>query len=286
MTLTSASPSSGKEAAIQDLALALKKRGDAGEPLPPVFDRLDRIGAKFRRGQMTMIGAAPGGGKSSFALWQTVRLAYSPVEGVPSLYFSADNDQITASMTILAGLINRPMEQCERLIEEGHEKALETLSDATSHIWWNFSSSPTLKDIEDEIEAYAFVHGEYPHHIVVDNLMDVAENGPEMERLPEIILHLNDIARTTGAHVQVLVHVGKGKTGQGSLGFDDGQSPIPRSAILYGISKKPTLILTLYRVEEGVMGIRMVKSRSGSAPADASVGIDVGWLPAQGWFGP
>lgn len=231
-----------------------------------------------------MVAAAPGGGKSALALWHATRLMYDEFTGVPTLYFSADCDQMTVSITILAGLTGKTLAQCEQLLDEDDEAALAILDSATDHIWWNFASSPTLRDIQEEIEAYAFVHGEWPHHIVVDNGMDVAEPGGEGERLPEVILVMNDIARTTGAHVMMLMHVGKGKTGQGNLSYSDGLSPIPRSAILYGVDKKPTLILTLYRVEDGVMGIRMVKSRSGNAPGDGSIGVDYGWMPGQGWF--
>lgn len=270
---------------MQNLKLALQARGQEGEPLPPVFGSLDRMGAKFRRGQVTLLAGASGGGKSAFAIYQATRLAYDEFTSVPSLYFSADCDRITVAQTILAGVMKKPLYQCEELLDLNDEAALGVLDRATEHVWWNFQSSPSVGDILKEIEAYQFVHGESPHHIIVDNLMDVLAEGESDKRLTNVMLELNDIARDTGAHVLVLCHVGKAKEKAYGQSYSDGLIPIPRSAILGAVDQKATLILTLYRSTEDTMGVCMVKSRSGKALADASVQVHMGWMPSHGWFG-
>ncbi len=44
-------------------------------------------------------------------------------------------------------------------------------------MFWSFESSPTLKDLDDEVSAFETVWGKSPTLIVVDNLMDVAMDG-------------------------------------------------------------------------------------------------------------
>ncbi len=255
---------------MQTLNLILRSRMDEGEPLPPVFKRLDQLGAKFRRGQLSMIAAAPGGGKSSFALQYAIK------GKVPTLYFSADCDRMTVSKSALAGLSGETLEKAEWGLVKEHPGALKLLADGTSHVWFDFEPSPGLSDIYEEVSAYGHVHGEYPHLIVVDNLMDVSAGGPEYEKFGDVVVALNDLARKTGAHVMVLCHV----TGF----YTDGGMPIPRSAIIQKVDKKPRLILTLHKVQDGIMGVRIVKNTAGYAASDATFGPDYGWMPERAWW--
>jgi hypothetical protein len=75
-------------------------KGSAGDPLPKVWDALDEKGTRFLRGQLCLICAGPGTGKSAFVL------TYAPLAKVPTLYFSADSDaftQLSRSLSILTG---------------------------------------------------------------------------------------------------------------------------------------------------------------------------------------
>lgn len=254
----------------QTLSLALKARTDEGSPLPGAIPRLDQIGVKLRRGQLSLIAAAPGGGKSALATYWMTRI------GVPTMYFSADADRMTVAKGITAGLLNRDQDSVEELLLAEDPETIRRLEAATEHVWWSFDTMPSLWDINEEVEAYAYVHGEYPHLIIVDNLMDVEDAGENLEAMSNVQLALKGLARHTGAHVMVLAHV----TGS----YTDGNTPIPRSGMMWKPDKKAELILTLYNVQPGTMGIRVVKNRTGQAMTDASFGIDMGWIPSRSWF--
>ena len=75
-------------------------KGSAGEPLPTVWESLDEAGTRFLRGQLCLVAAGPGVGKSAFVL------SYALRSKVSCLYFSADSDafvQLSRSISILGG---------------------------------------------------------------------------------------------------------------------------------------------------------------------------------------
>lgn len=260
----------------QGLTLALKARGDEGEPLPGVFQGLETRGARQRRSTVTLVGGASGGGKSSLALHMAVRMRYSQERGVPTLYFSADCDRVTVATPVLAGLMDVSQEAAEKLILAEDAEAYELFERATDHIWWCFEPSPSLNEIKEEIEAYAHVYGEYPHNVIVDNIMDLSVGGSEMEKFGDVMLFLNNTARFTSAHIMALCHV------KGS--HINGTNPIPKSGLLWNIDKKPRLILTLHKAGEALMGVRVVKNTRGPADSEGNFGINLRWLPAKGYF--
>lgn len=177
---------------------------------------------------------------------------------------------------ILSGLTGKTLDESEVLLASEDPDTYRFLSEATDHMWFCFDPSPGIGDIFEEVTAYAHVNGEYPHLIIIDNLMDVTAGGTEYEKYNDVIQGLNGMARDTGAHVMILCHV----TGF----FTDGNVPIPRSAIIQKVDKKARLILTLYNRSQGVMGIRVVKNTTGRASSDASYGPDYGWMPEKSWF--
>lgn len=262
---------------MQSLALVLSNRAEDGVALPCPIEAFEDNKIRFKRGQMSLIAGAPGGGKSALATHLAVRMAYSEDEGVPALYVCADSDTMTVGANVLAGLMDVSIDEAEAMISGGDTYALQTMDALVDHIWWMFKSSPTLQDIENELQAYAYVYGDYPHLIVVDNLMDILEPGEEYSRYNEILLWLVDKARETNAHVLVLHHV---------VGLaQDGDKPIARSQIKHKTSEKPSLVLTLFRPEEGFLGVRVVKNRSGPANTKGELGFDLPWNPSRAWFG-
>lgn len=262
---------------MQSLGLVLRNRGDDGDPLPCPIRSFEDVKIKFRRGQLSLIAAAPGGGKSSLAAYIAVRMAYSEDLGVPTLYVSADCDPMTMGAQVLAGVMDIPLEEAEFLIGTGDENAFAAFDEVTDHIWWTFKKNPTLQDIQEEVMAYAYVFGEYPHMIVVDNLVNINEPGEEYSRYNDIIPVLSELAGETRAHLMLLHHV----TGQ----WQNGDQPIPRDGIKHKVSEHPRLVLTLYKPEEGMMGVRVVKHTGGPAHTKAAFGCDIPWLPERGYFG-
>lgn len=267
---------------MQSLALSMRANRNTGLPLPPVFKGLENVGAYFRRGQTSLVVAAPGGGKSALATEHAIFMDYNG-EGfmVPTMYFSADSDESTLGDRATAAIVRKDTTTVHNLLKNDDPDTWAAQEAATSHMWVNFNSSPTVEDIYNEVEAYCYTTGEFPHYIVIDNIMNInaggGGTGMGMDNLYNAMEAFHALARETSAHVMVLHHA----TGD----FTNGDSIIPRSGIMGKIDKVPRLILTLYKPEENVMGICVVKNSNG--PADATgqeVQIQVPWMPASSWF--
>lgn len=266
---------------MANIALAMKSRGSAGEPLPGVFMQLERLGAKIRRSQVTLIAAAPGGGKSAVASHIAVNADYTGRgDGVPTLYFSADTDEHTLGTRVGAGLLEKSLEEVEEMAKEDEDTLADVLGTRTPHVSWCFDKAPTLDDIEQELEAYAIVNGEYPHMTVIDNLMDVIPDSGGMathEAHDAAIDFFAQLARKTQSAFVVLCHV---------VGaYEDGDVPIPLSGLMGKVGKRPRLVLTLYQIDQMHMGISVVKNSSGAKSTNGQgVLASIGWMPARSYF--
>lgn len=246
---------------MQTLSLALRNSEAVGTSLPPVFPSLDKVGAKLRRGQLSLIAGGPGTGKSAIASFIAVNSAYGEFGevGVPTLYFSADTDKRTLGNRIAASVAHETVDNVESLIDKKHAGIMAILDDNTNHIWFNWNNGPNLDDIQDEVEAFAHATGEWPHLIVIDNLkniwVDSPGDGGEHVRYDRVLDFLHELAGQTNAHIMVLHHV----TGF----YEDGDKPIPLSGILGKVTKPFRLIVTLYRPSEEQIGLSIVKNSTG-----------------------
>jgi len=249
-------------------------------------------GANIRKGQLTLIAAGSGVGKSSMITFVAMNMKDRELDRIPTLYFSADSDVTTFGIragTMAAG--NLFTSDVEALILNKDPGILETIQEATSHIWVSFDSSPSCVDIQNEIEAYALVNGDYPELIVVDNLMDIRTGMDDRAGQDAVLDFLKQTARTTQAAVVVLCHVvatGKGKDDNGKpidVDYASGKYPIPLSGIMNKLDKRPRLILTLYQVEETVLGICIVKNNNGRRDAEGQLQVHVPWIKERMWIG-
>jgi hypothetical protein len=132
----------------------------------------------------------------------------------------------------------------------------------SAHIVWSFESSPTLLDINEEVEAFEELWGCPPQAIFIDNLMDIAtDGGEEFASMRAVMKELKYLARLTNAAVIVLHHTSEAVQGNPTQ---------PRSALQGKVAQIPALICTL-----GVVGTSMavspVKNRYGRADANANL---------------
>ena len=221
------------------------------------------------------MAAAPGGGKSAMAT--TIAL----FSGTPTLYFSADSDKMTFGARAMSSVLDIFLADAEELLLSKDEESLTRLDQLTEHVWVNFDPAPTPKDIDEEVECFAFIYGEYPQLVVVDNLMDVALYGPDERMGHDAVMDFcKQLARRTGAAVLVLCHV----TGA----YTDGNDPIPRSGLMNKIDKRARLILTLYKEAANLMGVCVVKNNNGPAvsdpSSDSSMTVLIPWIAEKSWF--
>ncbi len=241
------------------LSRAIKTATQGGATLPTVWHTLAAQQIAFRRGEVSMIAGPPGAGKSTLALSLAVHA------GVPTLYISADTHSHTMSLRLLAMVTGKPQNEVEPLMEMDREWAAQMLKPA-DHIFWEFDSAPTLKDVEDAILATRERLGKDVELIVLDNAVDVTLDGQdEWGGLRTLMRELKWWARETGAAVVVCHHTSEGVPG----------NPCPPRSALHGkVAQTPSLILTVHG-QLASMGVCAVKNRYG--PADA-MGASPVWL--------
>jgi KaiC/GvpD/RAD55 family RecA-like ATPase len=234
------------------LGQAVAQQGEQGASIETPYHNLTALGFTLRRGQTSMVAAAPGAGKSAFALDLAMR---TPVR---SLYISADTDSFTMGMRAAAKMSGHPQEQVERRMSDPDMAG--QYHDLLAKLWnvrFSFDAA-CMEDVRDEVYAYATATGSFPPLIIVDNLVNVTESGDDDYRaMRQAVSDLDRLAHNTGAHVMVLHHA-NGK-------YEDGDTPIPQSGLENKVAKIPAQILTLTRRQEIELGVHIVKNRSGKA---------------------
>lgn len=215
------------------LAQATTMNRQSAQLLPDLFTVLARDGVRFRRGQVTMIAGQPNSGKSLLALFYAVQ------SGVPTLYISADTDAYTTAIRASACITGQTIASVEDAFASGAgtEFYIDELK-SLKHLQFSFDPSPTLDDIETSVEAYGEAFGEYPHLIIVDNLMNVAAlHDNEWTGMRDIAKAMHHIARATDSAVFLLHHTSES---EGKPEF-----PPSRKSIQGKVSQLPEMILTV-----------------------------------------
>lgn len=211
-----------------------------------------------------MVVAAPGVGKSVFAFVNSLAMR------VPTQYMAMDSDAYTTCVRTV-----QTAQQIDTPTAEAQVTELGILAkqvfDEVDWIRFDFPSSPDTDEIARRVWAYAEIQGEYPHLIVVDNLMDIAHDGG-VEGYEQTMIALSRLARASHAAVLVLHHA----TGM----YESGDVPIPLSGLMYKVGKKPDIVLTLYNgvleTGDGFLWVCVVKNRYGPAdPAGIRVKTDL-----------
>jgi predicted ATP-dependent serine protease len=198
-----------------------------------------------------MIAGTPGAGKSTLALAIALRAK------VPTLYISADTNAHTMAMRLLSMIINKPQSEAEMLLIDDVENSRKVINNSSGHIFWSFESAPTLSDIDQEVEAFEELWGCAPTLIVIDNLMDIAnDGGEEFAAMRSTIKELKYLARDTNAAVLLLHHTKESYVGNPCQ---------PRSALQGMVAQLPALICTVGTNAPGFIAVAPVKNRYGKA---------------------
>lgn len=238
-----------------------------GEPLPPAFAAFERAGIILRRAEVTLIAGTPGAGKSSVALAIAAKTKF------PTLYFSADTNAHTMAMRLIAMTGKMTQASAEALLKQSPHLAHEILQ-MNNHLFWSFESSPTLKDLDNEVSAFETVWGRSPTLIVVDNLMDIAMDGhEEFQGMRAAMKELKYLARDTNAAVLVLHHTKEGF---------EGTPCQPRNAIQGLVNQIPAMILTIGQMRQGddmYLCVAPVKNRYGRADQTGSNYVSLSFNP-------
>lgn len=216
------------------LLSAARKVRVLAPPLPVQNQVFQQAGLVLRRGQFSLVAAAPSVGKTLFATNVALRTP------VPSLYFSADSDEWTVKQRAISILTGEQLATVEhRLNDEAWDKHYTETLRRSDHVDWCFNSDIDLEFIVHRLFAHAELRGEYPQFIVVDNLGNtVVDQDNEGSELRAACRELQRIARLTNAHVMGLHHV-KGPK-------ENGVQPILLGDLLYNIGKSSEVVLGLH----------------------------------------
>lgn len=240
---------------MRTLVRSVGRASIGGEPLPSCFKAFDSNQIVIRRAEVSMFAAVPGAGKSSLAL------AFALKMKVPTLYISADTNAHTMAMRLASMISGKSQTDVENKLNEDLGWTRATLSKG-SHIVWSFDSSPSLQDIDEEVQAFEELWGCPPVCIIVDNLMDIAtDGGEEFASMRAIMKELKFLARATNAAVIVLHHTSEAVQGTPCQ---------PRSALQGKVAQLPALICTL-GVAGTSMAVAPVKNRYGRASASGEL---------------
>jgi replicative DNA helicase len=255
---------------VQTIVQGRRKNSAAGEPIHLPFACMTSTKTFIRRGELTLIAAGPGTGKSAFV--QAIAQRGNDRGQVnTSIYFSADSDSATMFKRAAAIHSGWVQSDIENIMENGDRRGVEAaVNAATSHMRWSFESSPSEEHIMLEIEAYAATFGEFPEILIFDNTKDISMGvgEGEFQMLEEACVFMKGLARDTNAAVIALHHC------TGAL--EDGLQPIPLSGLRGKISKTPATVLTLYRGEGGKqLRVSPVKVRSGVADASGNWSLPI-----------
>jgi len=256
---------------MKTLRRSIKKADVGGEPLPAPFQAFARAGIVLRRAEVTVIAGTPGAGKSTVALHIAAKLQ------MPTLYFSADTNAHTMAMRLIA--LSGKMTQAEaEVLMLNHPETAESVLAENNHLYWSFESSPTLKDLDEEVSAFETMWGRSPTLIVVDNLMDIAMDGhEEFGGMRQAMKELKFLARDTNACVLVLHHTQEGITGTPCQ---------PRSALQGKVAQVPAMVLTvgqkmLPNQIDSYLCVAPVKNRYGKADQTGNSYVELSFDPAS-----
>lgn len=203
---------------------------------------------------MQMIAGPPGSMKTVLMLNIVDKMG----PDVPTLYHSSDSDDFTMATRVHSMRTGMPTEESELLIMTTPDLATKALKDF-GHVKWSFHAAPTLDHMFMEAEAFREVHGTYPHHTIIDILMDVDYEGAGEQNYWALMAELKVLARDQQTALTIVHHTSESAKGG---------TPPPRSAIMGKANQLPTTILTLWGdAHNETLDVAVVKNRFG--PQDA-----------------
>lgn len=183
-----------------------------------------------------MIAGQPGAGKSLLALWLALGWAQ---EGLRGIYFSADSAELgQASRALAMHTVNLSVREAEELLKRDDGWAIDKMM-GLNNLCWSFEDDLSYENIEDEVRAFEELWGCDPDFIIVDNLTDVEgqsedEGGTQRRAMKALV----QLARRTDSGLICLHHTSEDERHK--------ENPCPpRKAVMFKVSAKPALILTL-----------------------------------------
>jgi hypothetical protein len=238
---------------VESLLQSARRRED-GEALPTVFKTLADKGFHFYRGSLYITAAAPNVGKSPFALCHMLGMP-----DVPCLYICADTPRHITVVRAAQTLTSSRQDEVEAALEEEDSSEVWQQLEKANHIGAFFRSGISAKEVALMIGAFAEIKGEFPHYVVIDNLVNIAYEGDsELQAQRQILHELDTIAKDANICIHILTHV--------SGDYKRGTVPIPQDGVMNKVSEYPHGIITMTRSTcETEVLLAIVKNRTSTA---------------------
>lgn len=225
---------------------------------------------KPRPGNLLLCLGAPGVGKSTFALEWTKGLLYA---GLPVLYLSLDtplHDQAARFIATWHGgvTVAQVLEDPETWSK--YLAALRTKDGLPLPL--RFSDVPmNVEEMAELVEAETEWFGQPPALIIVDNASDLLEEEENRSSFMRLFRYLDAVAKDTEAVVLGLHHIKRGGTQDPSL--SNGLRPPTMTDGVFAGEQKAQAVMSVWRPQEGVMGVALLKNRMGEARPDGSLHV-------------
>jgi len=267
-------PGGSATTTMQSLVHAITSPAAVGTEIPIPWPSLQRL-VTLRTSEILVIGAAPGGGKS------TVAVALAIESGQHVLYLAQDGPaSIVARM--LAYQLNIPIHQAYDMMldDRGQMSLSHRLGNITDHIIIE-RGAVTVEGITERVEAATEWIGHPPPIVVVDNLIDLkveGSNHAEMGFYSRALTDLKQLANSLDILVVALHHVTRG-------GDDDhglGQSPITLKDLLFAGEREARHVWGVYNNGRNRITIQVLKQTDGSANPHGTLRTSLEWKQETG----
>lgn len=244
---------------MQPLVRAVRAEGDH---LRVPWAGLDQM-IRPRPGNLVLVQAAPGVGKSIFALSWVLK------SKAKALICSWDTDLATQGERVAAATLNA------RVADIPKDEALEALADIAPRQFPGvrfFDLAMGVDDLPELLEAEREFLGDYPEIVVIDNVGDLVEEE-SAAAYQTTFLKLLRLARKTRSSFLCLHHIRRKPAEQG--GGDSAAEKVRRQDGLYGGDRLAEIVLGLWRPQPGMLRVGILKNRSGSSDPNGGLYVDL-----------
>lgn len=232
-------------------------RADLGQLQVPWPHLADHI--RPRPGNLVLVQAAPGVGKSSFALGWALRTK------AKTLICSWDTDLATQADRVAAATLNIPS---AAISYAEYPDALDMARHNHPGLRF-FDLAMSVDDLPELLEAEREYLGTYPDLVVIDNVGDLVEEE-SAAAYQTTFLKLLRLARKTNSSFMCLHHIRRKPV---ETEQDAASVKVRRQDGLYGGDRLAEIVLGLWQPRPGRLRCAVLKNRTG--PADPNGGLSV-----------
>lgn len=247
---------------MRDLARSLHV---TGRPVPVPWRHLAQW-IRPRTGDLVLVLAAGGVGKSAFSLDWVMRL------NAPALYVSLDTSLVDHGIRVLARSTGASVEDIVKTSDTDPTAWAKTwgsqLEDIDEPVRF-CDRAYSVREVDELVVAETEYWGDSPTMTIVDNLSNLQEREEGAGEFRRILAGLHRVAKERDTCIMALHHIRK-KPAKASKKDDEepedeGTMPVHLSDALYEGDKEAQIVLGLWRPVWNQMAVGVLKNRMGPA---------------------